>query len=505
MSRTIEQSPGGDTLATLLRLALGRLKPDDCPHDWAALFSLAVRERVVALAWMRSSAVIRSCATESVVAQWRRRAILAGRETEAQLIALAEAVRALRSAGLSPVVLKGAPLSQQLYGDPTVRPSFDCDVYLAREERGTASEILWQLGWLCSHGESPAEETFERCVAGRRHVIEVHSSVLDDPLLSHLRLPVESKFSSILGHVLPVQAGPHVAPCLAGHLAKHAWTPLLWIVDFSTYWAALEENARQAAITAADGVGMSRHLHWAVRLAQAAAAVASNAADAPAAVRLLDAQIRPVGNMHRLARLMRLSAGPMDALRVVAGRLWPPEWRGHWRDLPRKLNRRATGWMYWHIPFEGRAETDRAHTTDEMVVWLDEPAARDRITRQLTVGSVVWVGLRDSTMQPSIPEAAKALITPVISSDVREADVVLVELPHGACALRRVLRTDGNELLVDSDGRTTAERVVPSGSVVGVCRLVDVNGVVWRIEDRPASALGVLREIVRQRIRPVLS
>jgi hypothetical protein len=41
--------------------------------------------------------------------------------------------------------------------------------------------------------------------------------------------------------------------------------------------------------------------------------------------------------------------------------------------------------------------------------------------------------------------------------------------------------------------------------VVGACRLVDVNGVVWRIEDRPAGALGVLREIVRQRLRPVLS
>jgi hypothetical protein len=417
--------------------------------------------------------------------------------------ALATAVGALRGAGLSPVVLKGAPLAQHVHGDPTVRPMSDCDLYLPYLERESAGEVLGRLGWVCTQGEAPAEETFERLSDGRRHRLEVHSAALDDPLLSHICLPIEHDLVQVLEYELPAQSGAYLPAFLATHLAKHQWTPLLWIIDFAAIWNRLDDSERRRAERAASRVGLKRHLRWAIRLASATAmSLDSDAGES--ALRLLETQLRAIGDIHRVSRLVRLSSTPLDALRVLSGRAWPPEWRDGWRHIVRNLARRTAGWMYWHFPFEERGNGDALLRQRDGRVSLELPDARERLSRALGGGTPMWVDVRDSSMQPAVPEAAKARIAPPNADGVVAGDVVLVRLAHGLCVFRRVMRSDGEQILVRADARTRSERTVPKSSLVGVCDLVEVGGAVWRIEDRPFGPIGVLRQIVRHRIRPAV-
>ncbi len=62
---------------------------------------------------------------------------------------------ALTSAGLKPILLKGADLRLRVYEDPATRPMSDLDLLLSRDEALRAQAVFLKLGYrLCGHGES---------------------------------------------------------------------------------------------------------------------------------------------------------------------------------------------------------------------------------------------------------------------------------------------------------------------------------------------------------------
>src|SRR5690348_9270415 len=178
-SHTTDSREGQDALQVLrlARLTLSGECGDLDDSGWRQLFQSAERERLVALIWERWGAAIRRFAPVDVASAWRARAIGIQMRGDAQFLLLLELVRALQSRGLSPVVVKGTPLSALLYGSLALRPTGDIDLHVPPAERDRASEVIGSLGWSSVTGEPPDEETFECVREGQLHVLELHSSL----------------------------------------------------------------------------------------------------------------------------------------------------------------------------------------------------------------------------------------------------------------------------------------------------------------------------------------
>ena len=485
------------SLYTLLRLALA--EPPSVPvADWRALCDLAERERLLGVIWRRSAAAIRGAAPGETSLDWQRRAVLLGLNVERQLELLATSVAALTAAGVHAVVLKGAPLAQRLYGDFTVRPTLDVDLYVPAPERGAATRVLGELGWRRTSGVAPEEENFHRTIGGRLFRLEVHSTALDDPLLHRVAFPVEQVSVTVGGHVLPAHAGRFVPAYLAAHLAKHNEKPALWALDFYVLWSALTQAERDDALGAGREVGLGRHLDWAVALARDIDACRGSLdAARPALQRVLGA-LATRGDAMRVFRLMSFAGSPIAALSVVAGRLWPVAWRQSWRDAPEYFLRRAIRWTYRHLVFE-RPSSAPERTRPSAVIALNADDAADRLRSALRT-SPVWIAPADGGMEPAVPIFGMARVVAAEGTAVRAGDVVVARGDDGQCTLQRVVSLGDAGVRIKPDAYFRGESVVAHEQVLGTCDLVDVGGRAVPIADRPHGSLGLLRAIVTARI-----
>lgn len=480
------------SLHTLLQLALAAPLTAEAV-DWPAVHALAQRERLLGVAWKASSELIKRSAPPDVVTRWQREAVLLGVNVRQQLELLAECIEGLADRGVSAVVLKGAPLAQRLYGDFTVRPTLDIDLYVPAGQRGRAALTLRELGWRHTAGAAPEEQSFERLLGRRSFRLEVHSSALDDPLLEHVRFPVESRPCLVEDHVLPAHDGRFVPGYLAAHLAKHNEQPLLWAVDFAVLWSGLEVAARNLATDAAAACGLGQHLRWAVELAQEIKTSVASEHGAERSLVGLTSRLSPVGDSGRVLRLVSLSDSPRDRVSVVAGRIWPAAWRQDWRDVPRYFGRRATRWLYRHLVFERPSPTT---PSGHPVIALADENAGLRLAQALPA-SPVWIALSDGNMEPAIPRFAFARVH-APDSEVRVGDVVLVGAPQG-CAVRRVVSLGPDGFLVEADGQPRDRLLVSQADILGICDAIDVNGRQIQIENRPHGNRGLLRAILRSR------
>ena len=172
----------------VVRLALGAGAPVT-PVDWESVLGCAIHERCAAVIWLRSAAVIRDAAPQAVHHRWRAEALATATRSSNQLAEVAALAEVLENAGVRPVLMKGQALSQMLYGDPFVRPSFDIDLFVPLADRAIAHETLLAADWRHSEGVAPGESTYLRRGPAHAPSLEVHSALLDDNLLAHLSRP----------------------------------------------------------------------------------------------------------------------------------------------------------------------------------------------------------------------------------------------------------------------------------------------------------------------------
>ena len=252
-------------VAVVLRLALNHDACDWASMDWRLVFAVSRAERCLGLAWLRSGHIIRGYAPSDIVSRWRTHAIELYRAGREQLSLLAECVEGLRANAVSPVVLKGIPLSSRLYGDPFVRATADFDLYIPAAERDQAGAGLLAMGWRRGAGRAPGEELWTIGEGdGARH-LEVHSSAVSDHL-GHLPVsPPEVLEMTIESRLVPARSDLLEPACLAAHLAQHHFPPLLWFIDLATLWQSLSPGERASASRLAAAARLEGYLQWGVR------------------------------------------------------------------------------------------------------------------------------------------------------------------------------------------------------------------------------------------------
>lgn len=486
-----------ESLYSLLRLALGGAPGHD--GEWSTLLARAAQERLIAVCWLRGGNIIRRDAPSTVSSAWQKRAIAIGLVASKQLEILGETIESVQMQGASPVVLKGFPLAQRIYGDFTVRPVLDSDLYVPAEQRTVAASALCSLGWRCTAGCAPEEERFERIDGPHTFVLEVHSSALDDRLLDHVQFPVEQQLMRVGAFDLPVHNGRFVPAFLATHLAKHHDKPLLWAVDFFLLWRALSQAERDDALAAAREAGLRRHLAWAIALCREIGASGLNFSDARPAMHRLERRLAASGDTRRLLRLVSLSESPTAAIRVIAGRAWPLAWRQGWRRAPQYFARRATSWLYRHLVFEQPSSLSHRHGDAKgPAIALASDDCERRLVGALQSDLSAWVMPADGSMEPAIPRYAAARIVPLNGHRISRGDVVVTSNTNGRCTLSRVTSLGPDIVRLRPDTRHESEEMARYGAIVGRCDLVAVGEKRTPIEQRPHGTISILGAILRR-------
>lgn len=464
-------------VSAALALALG-IPIEGRELSWPLVLRVAQRERCAALAWLRSAAVIRARAPANVVAAWRVEAMSAIDLAEFWQRVLVETLSSLTAEGVQAVVLKGLPLAQRLYGNAAARPCADLDLYVPGPRREAAHRALVAAGWRWRIGVAPGEAgyTTER---GRRTVLlEVHSSLLDDPLVAHLPFsPPGARALDLGGVQVAAHDDAQLPAYLATHLAKHAMPPLLWFIDFLELWSALSPAERDAAWAAARVARARRYLAWAV---DRSGDIAAAARFEPLALARLGIGERGRADGHSAARVARLAAGASDALRVVTGWLSPTRASGEWAALPllladrvRKLAWRTLGTRRSYADAEPRpaqvAPSRRAVVFDAR----DFHAIVDELSRQDARFSIRATG---HSMQPSLAPGTLVMLAPRRERSLTVGDVVLARTKRGTYLLHRVRRIGADWVETQGDANMLPDERVPIGAVAAIAEAVVVDG-----------------------------
>jgi hypothetical protein len=485
--------PTLDALRWTVALACGAMPEDAGPRDWGAVRHVARLERCLGVAWLRSGSFIRRTAPAAVVARWRAELAALDDASRRQLEVLARVVRGFESVGLTPVVLKGAPLSQRLYGDPFARHSADLDLFVRAHERADAHAWLLANGWRHDGGAAPAEAIYRAEGQPVRTVLELHSTLDDDDLLSTLRLPAPAAAPiDVDGVKFPAHDGSSLPVYLAAHLAKHTSAPILWLVDFATLWRALPDEQRAAAWQEARECGGVRYLRWAVERAEALRLAASGSRSA---LRRCGGISGLVPERHGVMRNALLAERPIDGGRLIAG--WvarrmlnlgrsPREQLGRLAWLER-LAARARGLPLAPVASSGAVTSS---VVSARVLTIDAASSLGLVREGVAGGASAWLVARGTSMWPAIHSGARVRIAPLGARAPRPGEIVLVDAGHGDPLMHRVIGVRGSMVILRGDNMPRADHPLPIAAVIGIATHVDHG----------AGA----RELVTGRLRPRL-
>jgi hypothetical protein len=345
--------PASDAARVALALVLGR----DPTHvaDWHRVHAVARAERLAALAWLRSGSYIRQSAPPNVVGRWRAEAVAAAELAERQLSALRDLARLEEKTGEVPFVLKGLPLADSAYGDPSVRLCCDIDLFAAVDRRAAIHDALTTEGWVHWYGVAPYDASYRRTGPEGTIFLEVHSLLASDALAHCPLMPDGGRLWSREGVTVRTLGGAVAAVYLAVNLAKHATPSLMSYLDLATVWNGLDAAQRNAAYRIADQARVARCLRWGLARATA---IPEAAAGAPAALRALGFHDDARTSTHALLRLIWLADRPTDAARILATWTWPRSLRGSGDAVVGFWGRRM------RRSFAGRFRYSRAYTAD---------------------------------------------------------------------------------------------------------------------------------------------
>ena len=282
---------------------------------------------------------------------------------------------ALADAGVLPMVVKGSALAYWLYRDPSLRPRFDTDLLVRKEEAPAVAEVMTTLGY-----GRPAQVTGEMVMhqvdyvrkdaAGIWHVFDFHWKISNRQAVADtLTLDDVEAGALLIPELGPAARGPSRVHSLAlacvHRIAHHsADERLIWLYDIHLLAGGLSgaetdafiHLARERSVTliCADGLLAARRMLGTSlppglleRLTPAGVAVAPEPSallltDEPTLARELLSDLKAVSWPERV-RLIREHAFPpatyMSAAYTVSNRAWLPALythrlvRGAWRLL----------------------------------------------------------------------------------------------------------------------------------------------------------------------------
>ncbi|MEI9804203.1 MAG: nucleotidyltransferase family protein [Pseudolabrys sp.] len=227
--------------------------------DWPAVVEGARRNRIAPAVLSSLRADAASQIPADVLSALRHDAVLAVSRSLGQIPALESLCATLTEAKIRFLIVKGLPLSFQLYGDPARRCADDIDVLVAPDQFWQADGALTQSGYRCTTELRPAARyaSYTYWIKDLTYTnkafstsVELHHRLTANPYL------LEWPFDEIWNERVHVRIGQADVPTLPSgrlplylfaHGANHGWERLRWLLDLT---AVLEGPTRVDAIVA---------------------------------------------------------------------------------------------------------------------------------------------------------------------------------------------------------------------------------------------------------------
>jgi len=227
------------------------------------LIALAERHRVSAMAYERLAGLTTgeaAAALKAAATQRRFDALRNSRETVRLSSALA-------AAGIRHIVVKGAPLAFQLYGDVAARDSKDIDLLVDAAQWEAARAVVEQAGYAAHGGQAAGapgvlatkDSSFIDRATGVE--VELHHRLFDIAALlprTFENLWADRASVAMGGAEVPVLSPRDTFLYLCGHGAESAWFRLKWLQDIARIRAVTPASELAGHIAAAKAMGFGR-------------------------------------------------------------------------------------------------------------------------------------------------------------------------------------------------------------------------------------------------------
>lgn len=190
---------------------------------------------------------------EAVVAAFREAAIASAVWELGHRKAIGDALGALHSAGVRPVLFKGTALAYSLYHNPATRSRGDTDLIVAPHERDIAIDVLRKLGFERGGGIFGDFVTSEVSLVrvdpfSGSHCVDLHWRLSNSPLLARIFSVEELRAENVAVPALGTHARevtrPHALAIACVHRLVHSVSPyyvdgdahcnadrLIWLYD----------------------------------------------------------------------------------------------------------------------------------------------------------------------------------------------------------------------------------------------------------------------------------
>lgn len=247
--------------------------------DWDAFVALVRRHGVPALAYTmltRHAGDLLPGATREILKANHLQTIGQSMFQSTELVRL---IKLFAQQGIDMLVMKGVLLSQQLYGNPTLRASTDIDLMVRLEDFDRADQLAQQAGYRCySPGSSLTErqKSYHRTIGQNYEYthensglkLEIHwrsylwTQSQTDVLWVH-RQPI-----AWLGETLDIWDDDALLLSLCYHGANHEWCSLKWLSDVAMLLSQDRPGGWESLLALADQLGMRRVLAQSALLVQ---------------------------------------------------------------------------------------------------------------------------------------------------------------------------------------------------------------------------------------------
>jgi putative nucleotidyltransferase-like protein len=380
-----------------------------------------------------------------------------------------EALRALREAGISPVVLKGAPLAERLWPRDWMRPPGDLDLLVEGRALGAALAGLVRAGYRPSSGD--ASGRFRPTLAGvelrprapgsridlhTRLFRSVGSGIPTDEVLRRAR---PARFGDLPIRILdPADEILH----LAVHAAVHGCVHPKWILDLRFAALLYPGSAWREALARAVRARASRPFWAGVRLLRRPPAETPRET-----IRRIRPPLLSRAILHRLVVARVPPARPFPALLRAYALEWLLE------ERPSERSRRFRGFLerqFREALARLRSERRRAAVARTATHrWIEGSLRSGR-------SGPLWITLRGGSMAPALRDGDRLLAAPLPSGEApREGAVVIASLPGGLVAHRIVARTREG-VVTRGDACRRDDFPVPAGDILAEVIAVDPGG-----------------------------
>lgn len=192
------------------------------------------------------------------------------------LSTLRRVLTALRSAGVQPLVLKGLPLAQQLFGDPHARDAGDLDLLVLPADLARSAAALEVLGFAPQQLKVPSSRFAQALGPGALTLrgpggmdVDLHWSLGEVGLSIALdpgKVTSRARTISVEGLDVRVLADEDLLVYLSAHGGRHGWSRAGWVRDVATLLRVTPGLDGSVVLARAREAGLVRHLGVALAL-----------------------------------------------------------------------------------------------------------------------------------------------------------------------------------------------------------------------------------------------